>query len=198
MQLRKRIMNYKLRIKKENEEIVIPVVWIGKEKEINYDISLDGVGSSLIFLMLLLGEKEGKVKININVNHQAKETKSKVIIKGVINDSASVDFEGLVKIEKGSKGANAWLSANLLLLSKTAKGRAMPALEILENDIKAGHATTVGKVNDQELFYLMSRGLSKTKARDLIIQGFLSGFLNDFPDGKIKTEALNKLKYENI
>jgi Fe-S cluster assembly protein SufD len=191
-------MNHELRIKKENEEVIIPVVWTGEETSINYDIQLTGVGSSLTFLMLLLGKKEDNVKININVNHQNQETKSKVIIKGIVNDSASVDFNGLVKIEKGSNGSNAWLSANLLLLSNSAKGRAVPALEILENDIKAGHATTVGKVDEQELFYLMSRGLSKTKARDLIIQGFLSGFLNEFPDGKIKTETLEKLKYENV
>jgi Fe-S cluster assembly protein SufD len=183
---------------KQNEELILPVVWIGKEKEINYDISLSGVGSSLTFLMLLLGEKTDKVIININVNHKTKETKSKVIIKGIINDSASIDFDGLVKIEKGSKGSNAWLEARLLLLSKKAKGRAVPALEILENDIKAGHATTVGKVSEQELFYLMSRGLSKTKARDMIIQGFLSGFLQEFPDGKIKEEAQKILKYEKL
>ena len=171
-------MNHELRIKKENEEVIIPVVWTGEETSINYDIQLTGVGSSLTFLMLLLGKKEDNVKININVNHQNQETKSKVIIKGIVNDSASVDFNGLVKIEKGSNGSNAWLSANLLLLSNSAKGRAVPALEILENDIKAGHATTIGKINETELFYLMSRGLSKTKATDLIVQGFLNGFLN--------------------
>jgi Fe-S cluster assembly protein SufD len=183
---------------KENEELILPVVWTGKKTAIDYSIQLLGVGSSLTFLMLLLGEKEDMVKINVNVKHLAKETKSKVIVKGIVNDKASVDFTGLVKIEKGSKGANAWLSANLLLLSKTAKGRAVPSLEILENDIKAGHATTVGKVSEQELFYLMSRGISKIKARDLIINGFLSGFLKEFPDGKIKTEAFKKLKYENV
>ena len=184
-------------IVKENEELILPVVWVGKETEINYNISLAGVGTSLKFLMLLLGEKENKVKININVDHKNQETKSKVIIKGIINDSASVDFNGLVKIEKGSKGSNAWLEARLLLLSKKAKGRVVPALEILENDIKAGHATTVGKISEQELFYLMSRGLSKIHARNMIIQGFLSGFLQEFPDGKIKEEALKKLKYEH-
>jgi len=185
-------------IVKENEALVLPVVWTGEKKEINYNISLSNIGASVTFLMLLLGEKEDRVKININVNHLAKETKSKVIVKGIINDSANVDFTGLVKIEKGSKGSNAWLAAHLLLLSKKAKGRAVPSLEILENDIKAGHATTVGKVSEQELFYLMSRGLSKTKARDMIIQGFLSGFLQEFPDGKIKTKTLKKLKYENL
>ncbi|MDZ4228014.1 MAG: SufD family Fe-S cluster assembly protein [Candidatus Levybacteria bacterium] len=183
-------------IVKENEELILPVVWLGKEKEINYNIQLTGLSSSLIFLMLLLGGKKDRVKIKIGVDHQNKETKSKVIVKGIVENNANVDFEGKVRIEPGSKGSNAWLSANLLLLSDKAKGRAVPALEILENDIKAGHATTVGKVSDAELFYLMSRGLSRIKARDLIIQGFLSGFLQTFPNGKIKEEARRRLKYE--
>ncbi|MDP2585990.1 MAG: SufD family Fe-S cluster assembly protein [Candidatus Levybacteria bacterium] len=183
-------------IVKENEELILPVVWFGKEKEINCNIKLAGINSSLTLLMLLIGKKEDKVKIQISVDHQNKETKSKVLVKAIINDSANVDFEGKVKIEKGSKGSNAWLSANLLLLSDKAKGRAVPALEILENDIKAGHATTVGRVSDAELFYLMSRGLPRIKARDLIIQGFLNGFLQTFPDGQIKEKARKRLKYE--
>ncbi len=182
-------MNHELRIKKENEEVILPVVWVGEESEINYSIQLTGVGVSLTFLMLLLGKKEDKVKIQIYVNHQAQATKSKVIVKGVINDSASVDFNGLVKIAKGSKGAGAWLSANLLLLSNQAKGRAVPGLEILENDVKAGHATTVGRVNDTEIFYLMSRGLSQNQAEKLIVQGFLESFIEQFPEGPIKQQA---------
>jgi len=165
-------------ITKKNENLVLPIIWRGKEKEINYDIKLAGVNSSLILQMLLLGKNDDKVKIKINVDHQAIETKSKILVKGIVNDNASVDFNGLVKIEKGAKGADAWLSANLLLLSDSVKGRAVPALEILENDVKAGHATTIGKINETELFYLMSRGLSETKAIDLIVQGFLNGFLN--------------------
>lgn len=181
---------------KKNEELILPVVWLGKEKEINYDIKLTGVGSSLTFLMLLIGKKEDKVKIQVNITHQNKETKSKVIVKGIIDDSANIDFEGKVRIEQCSKASNAWLSANLLLLSDKAKGRAVPALEILENDIKAGHATTVGKINDAELFYLMSRGLSKIQAQNLIIKGFLNGFLQTFPDGQIKEQARKRLRYE--
>lgn len=181
---------------KENEKLTLPVVWFGKEKEINYNIKLAGNNSSLKFLMLLLGKKADKVKIQVNIDHQKKETKSKVIVKGIIANSASVDFNGLVKIEPGGKGSNAWLSANLLILSDNAKGRAVPALEILENDVKAGHTTTVGKVNDVELFYLMSRGLPKIKARDLIIQGFLGDFLQTFPEGIIKKRIQKKLKYE--
>jgi Fe-S cluster assembly protein SufD len=183
-------------IVKENENLVLPVVWFGKEKEIDYNISLTGVNSNLTFLMLLLGKKEDRVKIKININHQNKETKSKVIVKGIIDENASIDFNGLIKVEKGSRGSNAWLSANLLLLSDCARGQVVPALEILENDVKAGHAATVGKVSDSEMFYLMSRGLSEIIARDLIVQGFLGGFLQEFPEGNIKEEALKEIKYE--
>ena len=92
-----------------------------------------------------------------------------------------VDINGLVKIEKGAKGTNAWLAAHLLLLSEKAKGKAIPSLEILENDIKAGHATTVGRINDLEMFYLMSRGLPKKVAKSMIVTGFLQSMISQFP-----------------
>lgn len=185
-------MNKKITVR-ENEEVVLPVVWMGEEKDISYDVSLNGKGASVTLLMLLLGKKENTVNINANIYHKVPETKSRVIVKGVMNDSSSVDFDGLVKIEKGSKGSNAWLSAHLMLLSKEAKGRAVPSLEILENDIKAGHAVTVGRVDDKEIFYLMSRGLSKRLAKQLAIQGFLSRFLDEFPDGEIKEKAKKQI-----
>lgn len=189
-------MNNKISVS-ENENLVLPVVWMGKEKEISYDISLNGKGASVTLLMLLLGKKENTVNINANVYHNHPETKSRVIVKGVMNDNSKVDFNGLVKIEKKSKGSNAWLSAHLMLLSKTATGRAVPSLEILENDIKAGHAVTVGRVDDKEIFYLMSRGLSKRLAKQLIIQGFLSRFLDEFPESEIKFNAFKALNLES-
>ena len=88
----------------------------------------------------------------------------------------------MVKINKNAKKTNAWLAVHLLLLSDKASGRAIPALEILENDIKAGHATTVGKVNDLEMFYLQSRGLSKKQAKQLIVEGFLKSVLDQMPN----------------
>jgi Fe-S cluster assembly protein SufD len=182
-------------IVKKNETLTLPIVWTGLEKEINYNISLNGVGASINFLMLLLGNKENKVNINVNITHANQDTKSKVIVKGVLNDSSNVEFNGLVKISKKSKLSNTWLAAHLLLLSDKAKGKAVPSLEILENDIKAGHATTVGRVNDLEVFYLMSRGLTKTKAKQIIVTGFLSGFLDEFPDGQIKENALKLIRH---
>jgi|SRR6185369_5524003 len=168
-------------IVKENEEKVIPILWIGEETELSYSIKLSERGASIKFVALLLGKETQSLTLKVTVVHQAPETKSNVVIKSALSDSAKVDFDGLVKIEKGAKGTNAWLAAHLLLLSEKAKGRAIPSLEILENDIKAGHATTVGRINDMEMFYLMSRGLKKETAKELIVQGFLQSMIAEFP-----------------
>jgi Fe-S cluster assembly protein SufD len=134
-----------------------------------------------------------KLDLKTNIYHQKPNTYSRVIVKGALDDSAYINFDGLVKIEPGAKGTNTWLAAHILLLSKQARGRAVPSLEILENDIKAGHATTVGRVNDLELFYLMSRGLSEKVSKSLIVHGFLSKIINEFPD-ELATNAKKELE----
>lgn len=166
---------------KENEELVVPVLWTGEETELAYIITLAGRGASVKLLGLLLGHENQGLKFNVTVVHQAENTKSDVIIKSALWDSSQIFFDGLIKIEKGAKGTNAWLAAHLLLLSQKSRGIAVPNLEILENDIKAGHAATVGRINDLELFYLMSRGLPEEKAKQLIVDGFLRSILEEFP-----------------
>ena|SRR5258708_6281178 len=174
---------------KENK--LLPIFWNGEESEINFEIILEKPGVELTLLGLLLGDKEKAVDINLKITHAAPNTKSEIILKGVLKDTSRVNFEGLVKIEKGAKGTNTWLATHLLILSDQAKGRATPSLEILENDIKAGHAATVGKVNEMEMFYLQSRGLSDKKAKQLIVQGFLSSILQRLPKN-IQDKVLRK------
>ena len=174
---------------KQDEELFLPIIWEGSEESINLNIQLKGNGSSIKILGLLMGKKQDKVDIKINVAHLGQNTKSEIIFKGALEDEAGVNFEGLVKINKNAKKTNAWLAVHLLLLSGTASGRAIPSLEILENDIKAGHATTVGKVSDLEMFYLQSRGLPKQKAKQLIVEGFLKSVMDQMPeDMRLKIE----------
>jgi len=177
---------------KQNQQLLIPLLWIGDKEEISINVKLIGNNSKLTILGLLVGKNDDTLQLRINVTHKGKDTKSEVILKGVLKDRTKVNFEGLVKIENGAKQTNAWLGSNFLLLSDQAKGRAVPSLEILENDIKAGHAATVGKVNEIEMFYLMSRGLSETQSKELIVEGFLQSLMNRFPD-KEKMAALRLL-----
>jgi Fe-S cluster assembly protein SufD len=173
-------MNKNIIIKKDQNR-VIPVIWDGKEDNLNYTIKLKGEGADLTLLMLILANKNRGLTVRTNIIHEVPNTKSRVIIKGALSGAAHVDFEGIVKVVPGAKNTNAWLAAHLLLLSRQAGGRAVPNMEIAENEVKAGHAATVGKINEIELFYLMSRGLSKEAATRLIVQGFLESIVSEFP-----------------
>src|SRR5258708_1467005 len=182
---------------KENEHVFLPVLWIGEESQLSYDIILAEKGSKITLLGLLVGKDSHKIDLKTTIYHQNQDTQSEIIFKGALTDASSVNYQGLVKIEPGAKGTKAWLAAHLLLLSNKARGIAIPSLEILENDIKAGHATTVGRVNDLELFYLMSRGLPKQTAQLLIVEGFLQSILEKFPEeliekAKLELEIMNR------
>ncbi len=181
-------------IVRKNENIVVPLVWAGKYKQLAVDIVLAEPGASCDVLGLLLGKQQNELFIDAKVRHAAPNTRSNIVIRGALKDQAKINFEGLVKIEPGAKGTNAWLAAHILLLSNQAKGRAIPSLEILENDVKAGHATTVGKIDELQLFYLMSRGLSQEQAKKLIVEGFLQSIINKLPK---KEQMLSKKSLEH-
>lgn len=149
------------------------IVWTGKEKEINFEKVLGKKGEELELRILLLGKEDNNVSVKVNIRHKAPDTISKVIVKGILDGRSKVDFEGLTVIDQGAKNSNAWLESRLLLVSDKASGRAVPNLEISENEVKAGHAATVGKIDEMEIFYLMSRGLPRDKVVKLIVDGFI-------------------------
>jgi Fe-S cluster assembly protein SufD len=180
---------------KKDEQRVIPILWTGKETNLEYTITLAEPGASVDFQGLLLGTDDENVLAKVTVIHAAPHTKSNIVIKSALSGHAKADIHGLVKVESGAKGTQTWLAAHLLLLSDKAKGVAIPSLEIIENDIKAGHATTVGRLGDMELFYLMSRGLPEKIAKQLIVSGFLQQMIDVLPAaaGKKATKKLETL-----
>ena len=147
---------------------------------------------------ILLGMGSKSLAINVNIKHRAINTRSRVVLKGILTEKSSIKFNGITHIEHGAKGTDAWLECRLLLLSDQAKGQAIPSLEILENDIKAGHASTAGRINDLEMFYLRSRGLSPRESKKLIAEGFLKSVIaeGDFGGGYDIKKWLDKLNYD--
>ena len=111
--------------------------------------------------------------LEVYITHAAPNTKSNVNVRAVLRGKSTFSFRGNVKIEKGAKGADAYLRSDALLFDDAKMGDDTPALEILEKDVKAGHAATVGKVDEKMLFYLMSIGLTRSQAEKLLIEGFV-------------------------
>lgn len=160
----------------------MPLVWTGGSGEINVDAKLVGRGAKLNLIGAFFLADKDQVKLNVNIDHIAPDTSSDTLIKSVLTDRAVGSFYGLVSIKKGAKNTDTFFREDALLLSDTAKAEAIPSLEIDENEVKAGHASTVGPVDEEQLFYLMSRGITLEEAKRLVVRGFLSPALEKIPE----------------
>lgn len=165
----------------EDEMRIVPIVWFGgADRALKARIVLDKPGSSAKVLCLFFAKK-GTFNLQTEVVHEAPDTFSRTLIKGVLDGTAVADYKGLVTIQKGAKNADADLNEHAILLSPTSRANAIPRLEVLENEVKAGHGATVGKVGEDELFYLATRGIEKEEGKKMIVRGFLEAFVNEFP-----------------
>lgn len=167
---------------KENQEKILPLVWTSGSGEIAVDAKLVGRGSKLNVVGAFLLSDKDEVKLDINIDHVAPDTTSDTLIKSVLNDESRGNFYGLVDIKKGAKNTNTFFREDALLLSDSAKAEAIPSLEIDENEVRAGHASTVGPVDPEMLFYLMSRGIAQNEARKLIVQGYFDVVMKELPE----------------
>lgn len=154
-------------------------VWTGQEDSIVLNKKLTSEGEELKILGVLVGDKQDFLNLEASIVHEAPGTHSNFIMRGILKENASVLSDNLIRINKGAKGAKAFLSAKILLFDQ-AKGVVTPSLEIDENQVKAAHAASVGQINEEELFYLQSRGLSRKEATDLIIEGFFAPLIKEF------------------
>jgi Fe-S cluster assembly protein SufD len=121
-------------------------------------------------------------------------TDGQMLSHGVMKDSARAIFNGITKIEKGAFKSTGEQTERVLMLNEKARGDANPVLLIDENVERAGHAASVGQVNKAQLYYLMSRGISKTEAERLIILGFLSPVVDKIPLEGLKKRLLEVIE----
>jgi Fe-S cluster assembly protein SufD len=125
------------------------------------------------------GKKQDAFAININQLHHAPKTVSHVTVKFLGRDESSLDYQGLIKIDKEATGCDASQKNTNLLLSDTAQAHSFPSLEILTDDVKCHHGSTTSRLNHDHLFYAQSRGLSLTDSETLLADGFVQSFFDE-------------------
>ncbi|MBO9604736.1 MAG: SufD family Fe-S cluster assembly protein, partial [Paenibacillaceae bacterium] len=153
---------------------------------------LKGQGSNSDAKVICVGTEEQKLNLSTRAVHIGKHSSSDMITRAVMRDDATAIINGITKIEKGATGANGQQTEKVLMLSPKARGDANPILLIDEDDVKAGHAASVGQVNAEQIYYLMSRGISRDEATKLIIYGFLAPVVSEIPIGALE-EQLQRL-----
>ena len=114
-------------------------------------------------------------------HHAAPDTNSNLLFKGAVGGQSRSIYTGLIRVEKDARGTNAFQTNRNLKLSDTAWAESVPNLEIETNDVKCSHASTVGPVDEEQVFYLESRGVPTEIAERLIVAGFFDEVLEEFP-----------------
>lgn len=132
--------------------------------------------------------------------HHVPDTQGTMIAKGALSGSSSCAYKGYIKIDAGAKNTITHQSGKALLLSKNAAANMMPALDVENNEVEAGHGAAVGELAEDEMFYLGSRGLSREDAAVLIVQGFFGEMLSKFPSeqGRTRLDAILSSKIGSI
>ena len=138
----------------------------------------------------------GKQQQNITVRTEniADHTVGNIVNYGIVKDDAHLAFNGVGKIYKASKESDNQQETRLLNLSKTAEAIANPFLLIDEGDITAGHAASIGQLDEEQIYYLMSRGMSRAQASKMIVSGFLTPFVDAIDDEEMRATLERKIE----
>lgn len=157
-------------------------------------VQLVGAGASSEVRTVAVASDKQAVEIQTKIENFAPHTVANIVNHGVVKDDASLAFDGVGKIHKGMNGSDAQQETRLLNLSLTAKAIANPFLLIDEGDITAGHAASIGRIDEEQIYYLMSRGMKKIEAERLIVSGFLMPFIDLIEDEEIKETLVEKIE----
>jgi len=152
------------------------------------DSVLKGYNATTEDIELVFGENKQNFDIVSDLSHQSSDTKGTALTKGVFRDDSSSIFKGMIKIDEGAKNSESYLAEHSLLLGKGARANAVPGLEIKTNDVKATHSASVALIDEAEIFYLMSRGLSKDEAHKMTIYAFMEPIIRLIPSSSVRSK----------
>jgi Fe-S cluster assembly protein SufD len=158
----------------------------GKLTHARVHTTLDQPGSTLYMMGVYLATERQHMDIDTLTDHVAPHTKADILYRGIIRDRAHTVFQGLIKVEKAAQQTDAYLANHNLMLSPKARADSIPTLEIEANDVRCTHGATVGQIDEEQLFYMRCRGLSRPDAERLIVAVFVQPVIDRIPDGGVR------------
>ena len=159
----------------------------GGEISNEIEVNLNGKGGECCVNGLYLADGQQRVSTKVNIFHNVPECHSSQLFKGILDGESRTSFSGKIYVAKDAQKTEAYQANNNLLASKTAKAYTQPHLEIYADDVKCSHGATVGSLNEDELFYMRSRGIAKDEAKLLQQQAFAYAVLE-----KVANEGLRE------
>lgn len=137
------------------------------------DSMMKGPGANSEDIEIIFGTDNQSFDISSNLDHAGYSTRGKVLVKSIVKDTSKSLFKGMIKIRKHAQTSESYLAGHAILLNKGSKADAIPGLEIETNEVRATHSASVSQIDEEQIFYLMCRGLDREGAKREIINGFV-------------------------
>jgi Fe-S cluster assembly protein SufD len=161
----------------------------GTTTRVDLNARLLGPGSNSDMLGLYFGDEDQHFDFNTSQDHVAPNAGSDLLYKGALDDRSRAVFRGIIRVHKGAQRTDAYQKIRNILLSPDARADSLPNLEIEADDVKCSHGATVGELDAEAKFYLMSRGMNQTQAERLVVLGFLGEVLSRLPLGGVSEKV---------
>ena len=169
-------------VEKDSKANVVLVVMPGVSCDVRLDVRLVGEGAEAnIYGAYVCGGDE-RVKISVDMRHEVPHCSSRQLFKGIAGGSSRVDFHGKIIVAQDAQKTEAYQENHNILLSDDAKVDTKPQLEIYADDVKCSHGATIGRLNEEEQFYMRSRGITLEDARVLQMISFIAPVLECIGD----------------
>ncbi|MBN1525601.1 MAG: Fe-S cluster assembly protein SufD [Spirochaetales bacterium] len=160
------------------------------------DAALDGSGSDAWLRGIYFGTGSQHFDLGTIQHHNANNAHSRSYYKGAASGTARTVYQGLIEVAEHAKKTDAYLTNKNLILGNTARSDSIPSLKIRNNDVRCSHGSTTGKLNKNQLFYLMSRGLSEKESEQILVQAFFEDVFSHVSGGT--ADKLRKIIREKI
>jgi Fe-S cluster assembly protein SufD len=186
--------NQRFHLDRDAQLRMVDVALGGRFSRFRVEAMLEGRGSTADLRGLFFGTNEQAFDFRTLQDHVGPHTTSDLLFKGALRDHAKSVYVGVVRVEPEARGSSSNQANRNLLLSEKARATSEPILEILTNDIlRCSHGATVGPVDPEHLFYLVSRGIPKPIAEQMLVQGFLGEVLDKIPVAGVRQSVEEEL-----
>lgn len=178
----------------ENSKVKYTVVDFGGNNSItNYYSNLIGNSSKNILNTIYLGKVNQLFDLNYIAELRGKKSNIDIEVQGALKDNSKKHFKGTIDFKKGCKKSKGNENESCMLLSDTAKSLALPMLLCSEEDVEGNHSTSAGKIDEKELFYIMSRGFELKEAMKLMVKAKFNKILKNIKNEALKEQILNEI-----
>ncbi len=156
-------------------------------------------GAHVDMRSMALADADQEIDQRTLQTHSAPHTTSNLLFKNALKENSKTIFSGLIKVDEVAQQTDAYQTNRNLLLSNTAEANSLPGLEIEANDVKCSHGATTSEIQDEEIFYMLARGIPKDAAQELIVYGFFEEILENIEDETLsnRTRELIRRKFRS-